>query len=142
MNDIILTLSPALFGLLGTLAGGLITFATAHSLKSKEWKHELRQKGIAKREELYSAFLQEAANLLLKAIDSPTTKAVEFVHLGSLRANIRMISSPEVITAADNLFSYVINSRKKDEKEKQPKDSGMGTFSSVCREELDRLRKG
>lgn len=138
MNDLILTLSPALFGLLGTLAGGLITFSTAHSLKSKEWKHELRQKDIAKREELYSAFLQESAYLLLKAIDSSTTKAVEFVHLGSLRANIRMISSPEVFSAADNLFSYVIDCRKKDDKEKRPKDSGMGSFSSVCREELDR----
>ena len=142
IHDAVTTLAPALFGLLGTFAGGLITFLTSLSLKSKEWQHELQQKDIAKRENLYAAFLQESANLLMRSIDSKPKNATDYIQIGTLKAQIRMISSPEVISAADNLFSYVLHCNTEKGKEKNAKEVGMTSFSSACREELDRLKKG
>ena len=56
--------------LLGSIVGGLLSYLTTRHLKRQEWQQIQLEEQIAKREDLYSAFLTEWSRILFGAFQT------------------------------------------------------------------------
>ncbi|MDQ8205714.1 hypothetical protein [Pelagicoccus sp. SDUM812003] len=138
---------PAISALVGSIVGGLISFLTTYSLKSKEWKNERLKREIEKRENLYSAFISEIGRLVLLSIDRKTNQVSEFSNAYNLLMQIRLIASEEVTTTANGLVQKATRSHLEKEKKgapdriEDPNESENHKFIRACRRDLEELKK-
>lgn len=132
--------------MLGSIVGGLLSYLTTRHLKRQEWQQTQLEAQIAKREDLYAAFLTESSRILFGALDKRVEKAIEFAELYTLTGKMQLISSPEVIAAASALSSeawkdYSNREKQKTEEEKDHVYALRNHFTRQARNEIDQLRK-
>jgi hypothetical protein len=124
----------------------LTSFFATRALNRQQWRREHVEKQIFAREQLYSEFMAEVARLALTAIDAKAEKAGEFTVLYSLMARIRLVSTPPVITVAEQATrraTYVHRSETAKFTTHEPDaERSEDSFIAVCRRELDELREG
>lgn len=135
----------ALAALGGTVVGGLVTFVTSFILKKAEWKEQRLNRELAKREQIYSEFLAESGGLLLRGVSDKVSDPKEFRNMYTLLGKIRMCGTQEVIDAGERLVMSVLHYQKKMSESSDTGDAdgqaNNNTFSTVCRAELDTLRR-
>jgi len=68
------SLITAFAAILGTVAGGLSTFATTVYTARYGARRDLMLKNVASREELYSGFITEATSLFIDSLDKSLDK--------------------------------------------------------------------
>jgi hypothetical protein len=103
------TTLPALAALIGSAAGALSSFAanwTTH------WVHLNGGRSateIAKREALYDKFIDEASRAFAHAQSSQEDNPSMVVPLFALVSRMRLISPPEVVSAAETVMVAVVD---------------------------------
>ena len=144
--EIQIAILSATSALLGSIVGGLLSYLTARQLKVREWHHVRLEKEIAKREDLYSAFVVECGSLVLIAFDEKLTRAKDVAPLTGLLCRIEMCSSGEVVSAARDFAKYAFVANEAGRGPLTHEESlachQKRTLFVVCvRDEIDALKK-
>jgi hypothetical protein len=138
----------ALSAILGTTVGGLTSFATTFLNQRYAVRRDILAKDVANREELYSVFLKEVASLYFDSINrtiDDVSQQTSLIKMYSLVGRIRMISSQEVLTAAEKVTEDVIESYKRPPMTFQEQlklwgpDDPWHEFTKACRAERQNM---
>jgi hypothetical protein len=98
----------ALMGLAGVVIGGLASFATAWMTHRSQVREKQRELEAAKREKLFSDFIAEATRLYADAISHQKDDVSDLVLLYALVAQMRLISSRQVVDAAELAMARIV----------------------------------
>jgi hypothetical protein len=145
MNTAVLT---AMSGVLGTLVGGTVTFATTWVSQRTLGRRELLREEIKQRESLYSEFIVECARLLMDALSHGLEKPETLVPAYSLINRIRLCASKPVLVEAENLarritdqyFSPNMTLEEMRRIANSEEADALRPFGEACRAELQTLR--
>jgi hypothetical protein len=142
------TLITAMSGVLGSLVGGTVTFATTWVNQKTVGRRELLREEIKQREALYSEFIVECARLLMDSLAHGLDKPETLVPAYSLINRIRLCASKPVLVEAENLARYITNqyfshNMTLDEMRRiadSEEADALKPFGEACRAELQSLR--
>lgn len=98
----------AFFGLAGAIVGGLTSFATTWLVQSLQQRYRHREAAGTMRHDLFSAFISEATRLYGDALSHDKDDVTDLVQLYALIARMRLVASPAVVTAADQVLTTII----------------------------------
>ena len=104
MDTMILT---AMSGVLGSLAGGSATVATAWVTQKTLNRRELIQAEIRKRETLYGEFIGECAKLLVDAFTHTLDQPEKLLPIYAQINRIRLCASQPVLIEAENVLRRI-----------------------------------
>ncbi|HVN37308.1 MAG TPA: hypothetical protein VMW19_03925 [Myxococcota bacterium] len=139
----------ALSAILGSAVGGSATFATAWLTQRTEGRRASIEGEIRKREGLYVEFIAEASKLLMEVLDHQFESPQRLYPLYSILNRIRLRSSAEVLAAADDAITEILErcfgpNISPEELRKvvldRPTDP-LKAFSEACRVELRTLER-
>ncbi|MCM2311113.1 MAG: hypothetical protein NDI84_06875 [Steroidobacteraceae bacterium] len=142
------TFLTAMSGVLGTLVGGTVTFATTWISQRTLGRRELLREEIKQREALYSEYIVECARLLMDSLSHGLDQPETLVPAYSLINRIRLCASKPVLAEAEGLARYITNQyfsrnmtldemRRVAESEEA---DALRPFGEACRAELQSLR--
>jgi hypothetical protein len=97
----------------GSLVGGFTTFVTTYASRRSQYRRDFLSKQFAKRETLYSEFINEAARLQIDSFDRQMDNASGLVNIYALENRIRLNALEEVIQAAVHTIENIIESYKR-----------------------------
>jgi hypothetical protein len=97
----------------GSLVGGFTTFVTTYANQRSQYRRDFLSKQFAKRETLYSEFINEAACLQIDSFDRQMDNASGLVNIYALENRIRLNALEEVIQAAVHTIENIIESYKR-----------------------------
>ena len=103
----------AFSAVMGSLVGGFTTFVTTYANQRSQYRRDFLSKQFAKRETLYSEFINEAARLQIDSFDRQMDNASGLVTIYALENRIRLNASEEVIQAAVHTIENIIESYKR-----------------------------
>ena len=139
----------AFAALAGSAIGGLTSLVASWLTQRGQFKVQRLAHEIARREDLYKDFIEEASKSYADAIEHDLTEAdvSKLILLYALVSRIRVLSSQAVIEQADRVMREIIatylgpNKPIRDVaverlKHGELKMDPMYDFSSVCRDEL------
>jgi hypothetical protein len=146
MDPAILTATAAV---LGSLAGGAASLATAWLSQKTQAKRESVQVETRKREQLYADFLTECSRLALDALDHTLDRPDTLQLAYTLVNRIRLTSSDSVLHAAEAAIQEVLaRYRAPNIPIEKLRDMPLAeihdplkAFSEACRHELQSLRQ-
>jgi hypothetical protein len=140
----------ALSAMMGSLVGGTASVATTwFSEKSKtqrEWAHA----EMAKRDEVYGAFISECSKLALDSLEKNLAASSGMVTVYALVSRIRLTSSPQVIEAAILAVTQIVEQYFEPNLSLEgirlrmavhSRDDPLKKFSEACRLELQQLQR-
>ena len=128
---------------MGSVVGGLASFLTTFFTQRHQAHRDLLSRNAAHREELYSQFIKEAANLYADSLDKSLENPVSLVGMYSLVARIRLVSSDTVLAAAEKVADSIVDSYRRppvtfEDVYKAVRESQvhpLKEFTEACREE-------
>jgi hypothetical protein len=141
-------LITAMSGVLGSLVGGTVTFATTWVSQKTLGKRELLREEIKQREALYSEFIVECARLLMDSLAHDLDKPESLVPAYSLINRIRLCASKPVLAEAEKLarritsqyFSHNMTLEDMRRVAESEEADALRPFGEACRAELQSLR--
>lgn len=92
----------------GSLVGGLASFATTFFTQRHHVHTERISKELDRREDIYIRFNELAAELMLEALDHNLDKPARLIGLITITGRIRLISSDEVLAAAEAVIAGIL----------------------------------
>lgn len=102
-----MTWVSALSGVLGSLVGGSVTFATAWTTQRTASRRELIRDEMRKRESLYSEFIGECAKRLVDAFEHQIEKPDTMLPVYALINRVRLSASRPVVVEAERLLARI-----------------------------------
>ena len=93
----------ALAAIAGSVVGGLASFLTTFFTQRNQAHRDLLSQNVAHREELYSQFIKEAANLYVDSLDKTLEKPASLIGMYSLVGRIRLVGNDKVLAAAEKV---------------------------------------
>lgn len=142
----------AIVALLGAAVGGLASFGSTWVGQRYQGRRERIAREIAKREKLYSKFINQATRFMVDSLDHEAGGATAFVSLLALLARIRLRASEQVIQASESLVNNIIetylgpNLSAEEIRQimRNPRDKAgfLHVFSAAVRNELQWLARG
>src|SRR6476646_3827396 len=105
MDPAILSATAAV---LGSLAGGSASIATAWLTQRTQGRRQAVQVEMRKREVLYADFITECSKLVLDALDHTLDRPETLLQAYSLVNRIRLISSDDVLHEAEAAMQNII----------------------------------
>ena len=149
MNAAILS---ALAVLAGSIIGGLTSLATSWLTQRTRAKVGELTRDRRRRQKLYKTFIEEASRLYIDALGYDESQAFEqtagLVKIYALVSRMRVLSSPRVIEAADNILRKIADTYAAPKKtfpelrEMLHQDAlvdPLRDFSETCRAEFEAL---
>ena len=139
----------ALAAVMGSLVGGLTSFATTFFTQRNQAHREFLSRDVAHREELYSEFIKEATNLYIDSLDRSLEKPASLIGMYSLVGRIRLMAGDKVLLAAEKVTETIVDSYNRPpikfedvyklwhERHADP----LKEFTEACREELKVMLK-
>jgi vacuolar-type H+-ATPase subunit B/Vma2 len=131
----------------GSSVGAMAPVLTAYIVQRGQIQRDVLNRHIAQRETLYSDFITQASRLYADSIGHSLGKLDDVVALYALVDRIRLLASPMVFRAADEMVRRIV--RQYGEPNQTPeqirenaltsKVNPLGEFSSACRKEFDDL---
>lgn len=100
----------ALAAVMGSLVGGLTSFATTYFTQRNQAHRDFLSRDVAHREELYSEFIKEATNLYVDSLDKSLENPASLIGMYSLIGRIRLVSSDTVLATAERLADSIVDS--------------------------------
>jgi hypothetical protein len=88
--------------------GGLTSFATTFFTQRYQARRDLLAKDAANREELYSQFIKETANLYMDSLGRTLENPASLIEMYSLVGRIRLISTDKVLLAAETIADSIV----------------------------------
>jgi hypothetical protein len=145
-----LTWITALSGVLGSLVGGSVTFATAYVTQKTVSKRELIREELHKREALYNQVIDACAERLLDAFAHHLETPQTMLPVYALMNRIRLTASKPVLIEAEHLLAriteqYFAEPLTVEEVRRLARSESadpLREFGEACRAELARLRGG
>jgi hypothetical protein len=139
----------ALAAVAGSIVGGLASFLTTFFTQRNQAHRHLLSSEAAHREELYSQFIKEAANLFVDSLDKALEKPASLVGVYSLVGRIRLVSNDTVLAAAEKVVDDIVESYHRppmafDDMYKSIRESQfdpLKNFTQACREERKAMLK-
>ena len=143
-------MDPAYFSafaaLAGSAIGGLTSIATSWLTQRVQFSAEQRKRDLDTRHELYRSFIEEASKWYADAYEHDNAKVSNLVDLYSLVSRMRILSSPNVVQAADKVVRMIIETYRAPNKtlfevEELLDNTALNPlfdFSHACRAELRR----
>jgi hypothetical protein len=95
-------------GLMGSVLGATSSIVATWLSRQDEWRVQARTREAAKREALYSEFIAEASKRMADALGHEATGPEVIVALYAAVGRMRLMSSREVIDAAERLVRLII----------------------------------
>jgi len=138
----------AMAAIAGSSVGAMATFATTWLVQNTQQQSQRRSSDLAKRERLYADFISEAAKRMSDAMSHEVETPEVLVLLVASVGQMRLFSSPEVVTAAEQVArmivdAYIAPNRSLKELREAVMDTNrldtLGRFADVCRKELSGL---
>jgi hypothetical protein len=134
----------AIAALAGTAIGGLASFATSWVTQQAQTRAQRIAAERDSRAALFGRFLDEAAKLYSDALQKRQDDVTRLVSIYALINRIRLISSPQVVDAADNVARIIVdaylapNMTMKEMRENwiEKHVDPLRDFSEACRKEL------
>ena len=134
----------AFAALAGTAIGGLASFATSWVTQQAQSRAQRIAAERDSRAALFGRFLDEAAKLYSDALQNRQDDVTRLVSIYALINRIRLISSPQVVDAADNVARIIVdaylapNITMKEMRENwiEGHVDPLRDFSEACRKEL------
>jgi hypothetical protein len=134
----------ALAAIGGSAVGALASFATTWlSLHSQKQAHRVAQ-ALARRESLYSEFIDEASLLFTDALAHELEDTSKLVRLYALVSKLRLFAPQDVLALADEVTRRIVTTYVNPEKEfqitirqEQPDRDILRRFSEACRHDLE-----
>ena len=99
----------AFAALAGTAIGGLASFATSWVTQHAQTRAQRIAAERDSRAALFGKFLDEAAKLYSDALQNRQDDMTRLVSIYALTNRIRLISSPQVVDAADNVARIIVD---------------------------------
>jgi hypothetical protein len=139
----------ALAALSGSVIGGVTSLGASWLTQRTQVRAEEVAHDIARREDLYKDFIEEASKLYADALEHDKADISKLVRLYALVSRMRVRSLPAVIESADRVMQTIIETYFKPnialhELSETLKDRSaidpLREFSEACRGELQRLR--
>ena len=133
---------PALASFSGSASGTLASIVTGWVTQRRRDRARLTSRTISQREELYKSFIEEASRLYADALVSDKSEISKLVDLFALVGRMKILSSDEVIEAAEKAGRLIVDtylSPKREFADLPELMSGMDPFrefSDACRGEL------
>ena len=93
----------------GTAIGGLTSFATSWTTQQAQARAQRLAAERDARAALFGRFLEEAAKLYSDALQSRQDDMTRLIGIYALTNQIRLISSPQVVEAADTVCRIIID---------------------------------
>jgi hypothetical protein len=100
----------ALAAVAGSIVGGLASFLTTFFTQRHQAHRDLVSRDVAHREELYSQFIKEAANLYVDSLDKTVVNPASLIGIYSLVGRIRLIGNATVLAAAEKVADSIVDS--------------------------------
>jgi hypothetical protein len=143
-----MTWVSALSGVLGSLVGGSVTFATAWVTQKAVTRRELIREEMNKRESLYNSFIGACAKRLIDAFAHQLDTPEPMLSVYELLNHIRLTASKPVLVEAERLLSriteqYFAEPLSVEEVRRLARSESadpMRAFGEACRNELAKLR--
>jgi hypothetical protein len=134
----------ALSALAGTMIGGVTTFLTSWTTQMAQARSARLSEERARRDQLYSKFLDETARLYSYAMSEDKINHENLVNIFALRGRILLQSSSSIVEAADAIIKrlvslYMTPNRSDNDLLRDIENSSddlMVAFAKVCRAEL------
>ena len=102
------TYISALAGLAGATIGGLTSFGSTWLTRKAELKAQRREMSRRQRERLFVDFMNEASRLYADALGHEKDDITDLVGLYAIVAHLRMVSSPEIVAAAERVVVAIV----------------------------------
>ena len=142
-------LIAALAAVMGSLVGGLASFATTFFTQRYQARRDMLSKDVANREELYSQFIKEAANLYIDSLGRTLEDPASLIGMYSLVGRIRLIAGDNVLLAAEKIADSIVESYNRppatfDDAYKLGRErqvDPLREFTDACREERNLMLK-
>jgi hypothetical protein len=99
----------AFAALAGTAIGGLTSFATSWTTQRTQARAQRLAAEREARTALFGQFLEEAAKLYSDALQNKRDDIIGLIGIYALTNRIRLISSPQVVEAADAVCRVIID---------------------------------
>jgi hypothetical protein len=139
----------ALAAISGSMVGAFSSIFSTWMTQIHQDRRDLLEKQIARREALYSEFISETARVLIDATEHNLTDAENLIPAYALLSRIRLISSPRVLAAAEEVVKAIVETyaRPNLTPEKIPQAMAVSggdplkEFSAVCRAELGLMHR-
>jgi hypothetical protein len=143
-------LIPAMAGVLGSLAGGSATVATAWVTQKTLTRRELNVRDMRQREKLYSEFIAECAKLLIDAFTHTLENPEKLLAVYALTNRIRLTASQPVLAEAEHLLSHIaeqyfsqnLTVQEMRQLARSANADPLKAFGEACRAELKSIRAG
>jgi hypothetical protein len=140
----------ALAALAGSVIGGMTSLTTTWQTQRTQLTAQRRESELARREQLYKDFIEEASRLYADAYEHDKADVANLVKLYALVSRMRVRSSAVVIVNADKVVRLIIetylgpNRTLRDIPEMLSHEAmdPLRQFSDACRDELQRLGRG
>ena len=100
---------PAVAAFSGSASGALATVLTSWVSQRRSDRARVRSQTNSKREELYKSFVEEAARLYADALVKNKSEVSELVALYALIGRMKILSSDEVIEAAEKVGRLILD---------------------------------
>jgi hypothetical protein len=100
----------ALAAVAGSIVGGLASFLTTYFTQRHQAHRDLMLREAAHREELYSQFIKEAANVYVDSLDKTLESPALLLGVYSLVGRIRLVSNDTVLAAAEKVVDSIVDS--------------------------------
>ena len=141
-------LIPAMAGVLGSLAGGSATVATAWITQKTLTRRELNVRDMRQRERLYGDFIAECAKLLIDAFIHTLEDPAKLLELYALTNRIRLTASQPVLAEAEHLLSHIADQyfsqnltvQEMRQLARSSNADPLKAFGEACRAELKLIR--
>jgi hypothetical protein len=143
-------LIPAMAGVLGSLAGGSATVATAWITQKTLTRRELNVRDMRQREKLYAEFIAECAKLLIDAFTHTLENPEKLLAVYALTNRIRLTASQPVLAEAEHLLSHIaeqyfsqnLTVQEMRQLARSANADPLKAFGEACRAELKSIRAG
>ncbi|MGB8412055.1 MAG: hypothetical protein WCE23_04445 [Candidatus Binatus sp.] len=134
----------ALAALAGAVIGGLTSLAASWLSQRVQSRAEQVAHHRKRREELYTDFIEEAAQLYADALEHEKAELVKLVKLYALIGKMELLSSPKIVEVAGSIAHTILKTyrgpkKTADEIEEFVRSEAIAplrAFSEACREEL------
>ena len=139
----------ALAAVMGSVVGGLASFATTYFTQRNQAHRDFLSRDVAHREELYSQFIKEAANLYADSLDKTLENPAAVIGMYALIGRMTLNAGDKVLLAAEKVADSIIDSYNRPPRKfedlyklmrEEPVDP-LKEFTEACREELKVMLK-
>jgi hypothetical protein len=131
----------------GTLLGGMTSFATSYLTQGRQTRAGRILRELDRREDVYARFNELASELALDAIEHSLDDPRKLIGLSALVGRIRLASSPSVLQAAEVVVDFLLETYQRPAQDvhalvrQAPREmmEPLTAFTVACRDERDRM---